>query len=99
MMEETCHAVEPHICRRCGTALTPGGTATFYVVKIDAFADPTGPRITSEELASGGRGDIEKLLKELEQYSERELMDMVHRRMLFYLCGGCYASWIENPTG
>jgi hypothetical protein len=79
--------------------LTAGQQATFYVVNVEAYADPTGPRMTGEDLAAGGAGEMEKLLKELERYSERELMDMVHRKMTFQLCGACYAWWIEHPTG
>jgi hypothetical protein len=91
--------METYFCRRCGAVLVPGQEATFYVVNVEAYADPTGPRVSKEEMAAGGGDEIEELLKELEGYSEQELLDMVHRKMTFHLCGGCYARWIEHPTG
>lgn len=90
---ETC------FCRRCGAALVPGQQATFYVVNVEAYADPTGPRISGEALEKGGDAEMKILLKEMEEYSAQELLDMVHRKMVFHLCGRCYGAWIENPTG
>ncbi len=41
----------PVICHQCGAQLQPG-EGSFYVVNIEAFADPTPPRVdTNEPLA------------------------------------------------
>jgi hypothetical protein len=40
----------PLLCDRCGVELTPG-KGDFYVVRIEAVADPTPPRFTEEDLA------------------------------------------------
>lgn len=42
----------PLLCARCGAELTPG-TGDFYVVRIEALADPTPPHFSEDVL----RGD------------------------------------------
>jgi ribosomal protein L40E len=86
------------ICRRCAAELTPG-RSHFYVIHISAYADPSPPVITEEDLANDHQAEMRKILAEAAQYSEQELLDSVHRRTHFYLCARCYARWIENPTG
>ena len=39
--------VVPVLCHRCGVELTPGA-GNFYVVCIEAFADPSPPIISAE---------------------------------------------------
>jgi hypothetical protein len=88
----------PLLCHRCGCDLAPG-RGNFYVVRIEAWADPTPPNITSDDLAADIGAEIDKLLEQMRNMSERELMDQVHRRLTIHLCGTCYKTWIENPTG
>jgi len=88
----------PLVCHKCGTELAPG-EAQFYVVRIEAFADPTGPNITEEDLRRDIRGEIDRLLEAMSDLSEQEAMDQVYRKMTIYLCNTCYRDWIENPTG
>ena len=88
----------PLVCHNCGTELTPG-EAQFYVVRIEAFADPTGPNITEEDLQRDFRAEIERLIEAMSHLSEQEAMDQVYRKMTIYLCNACYRDWIENPTG
>jgi len=85
---------DPAICHRCGR-LCAAGDAEFWVVRIEAFADPTVVLPDPEEF---GPPDIEGLIERAREYSEQELMDQVHRRLDLVLCHACYASWIENPT-
>ncbi len=85
------------ICHRCGCALT-AGEGSFYIVRIEAFADPSPPVIDESEPTSQP-GDLEALLEELERFSGQELMDQVYRRMTISLCAACYARWIDNPAG
>ena len=77
--------------------LTPG-EGDFYVVRIEAFADPTGPNITDADLDADIEAAIEKTLEELRGLSEVELMDQVYRRLTIHLCGRCYRQWIEDPA-
>ncbi len=88
----------PLLCHRCGCDLHPG-EGNFYVVRIDAWADPTPPNITAEDLAADASDEIARLLEKMKGMSERELMDQVSRRLTIHLCGICYKVWIENPTG
>lgn len=85
------------ICHRCGGALTRG-EGSFYVVRIEAFADPSPP-VVDESTPLPKPGDLEALLEEMRHLSEQELMDQVYRRLVMSLCATCYGRWIENPTG
>ena len=42
---------------------------------------------------------IDRLIDQMRDMSEQELMDQVHRRLTIHLCGRCYAGWIEDPAG
>lgn len=85
-------------CHRCGASLIPG-RGDFYVVRIEAFADPTPPPITPEDLQRDFAKEMAELVDEIRQRSARELRDDVYRRLTIHLCGRCYQSWIENPSG
>jgi hypothetical protein len=84
-------------CHRCGLELTPG-RGDFYVVRIEAVADPSPPDV-AEFAALDMDAEIQRLLEQMRDMTEQELMDQVYRRLILYLCGRCYRTWIENPTG
>jgi hypothetical protein len=86
----------PVFCDRCGQELLPG-SGDYYVVKIEAVADPAPPMYSEPE--QDMRQEIERLLARMQDLSEQEAMDQVYRRLILYLCGPCYRQWIENPTG
>jgi hypothetical protein len=86
------------LCRRCGAGLTPG-RGDFYVVTIEAVADPTPPTVTAEDLAADHRAQIERLLARLADLTEEQALAQVYRRLTLCLCGPCYRRWIEDPTG
>ncbi len=88
----------PIACHRCGTALTPG-EGSFYVVRIEAFADPTPPQLDDQTPLTDISAEIEDLIRRMDQFSEQELMDQVYRKLVVMLCAGCYGQWIENPVG
>jgi hypothetical protein len=89
----------PLLCHRCGAELTPG-KGDFYLLRIEAVADPTPPEISKEELEGLDPGEeIDRIIEEAGGMSERELMDGVWRRLTIHLCGPCYRTWIENPAG
>ena len=85
------------LCHRCGAELHPG-RGDFYVVRIDAFADPTPPVLTEDDLNRDLRAEIEGLVESLEGLSEQEAVDQVHRRLILHLCVPCYRLWIEDPV-
>ena len=86
-------------CHRCGAILTPG-QGDFYVARIEAFADPTPPNVSREQFdAIDPSKEIDRLIEQLRDVSEQELMDQVYRRLTIHLCGPCYRKWIENPAG
>ena len=87
------------LCHRCGEELTPGA-GNFYVVRIEAFADPTPPNLSAEQLdAADLNAEFSRVLEEMRHMSEQELMDQVYRRVTIHLCGACYRRWIEDPAG
>ena len=88
----------PLFCDRCSTRLVPG-KGNFFVVHIEAVADPSPPDIDEEELDKDLRREIGDLVEEMRGLSQQELMDQVYRRVTIYLCLSCYAKWIENPAG
>lgn len=87
-------------CHQCGCQLTPG-TGDFYIVRIEAFADPTAPNLSDVDFwdQTDVNAEFNRLLDQMKNMSERELMDQVHRQLTIHLCGGCYRTWIENPAG
>lgn len=88
----------PLLCHRCGTELTPG-RGDFYVARIEAFADPSPPVITEEDLAGDFETRISQLIEQMHGLSDREAMDQVYRRLTILLCAPCYRGWIEDPAG
>ena len=94
-MTDSEHA--PLLCHRCGAGLRPG-KGNFYIVRIEAFADPTPPTLSEADLAIDVDAEIENLLEEMKHMTPQELMDQVHRRLTIHLCGPCYRVWIEDPA-
>jgi hypothetical protein len=89
----------PLFCARCAAELTPGA-GTFYCVVIEAFADPTAPEVSDDDLdAEAIERRLAQLYEQLQDISAQEALDQVHRRLTLHLCGPCYRGWIENPTG
>jgi hypothetical protein len=98
MSENNSNDQLPLCCHRCGAELKPG-EGNFYVVRIEALADPTPPTFSEEDLQRNIRAEIDWLIEQMRDLSEREALDQVYRRLILYLCGPCYRRWIENPVG
>ncbi|MBS3733375.1 MAG: hypothetical protein KGY99_00415 [Phycisphaerae bacterium] len=86
------------LCHRCGAVLRPGA-GNWYVVRVEAFADPTPPEIATDADPAETAAEIERLIEQMRHSSATDLAEQVYRRMTLHLCGRCYAAWIENPTG
>jgi hypothetical protein len=88
----------PLFCAKCLIKLVPG-QGDFFVVRIDAVADPTPPTFSEEDLQRDHRGNFNSLVEQLADFSERELMDQVHRKTVIHLCNSCFNDWFEDPVG
>jgi hypothetical protein len=75
------------------------GRAEFYVVNIEAVADPSPPEISQSDLARDYRADWRAIVAALADVSPQEALDQVYRRVIIHLCNACYRDWIENPAG
>lgn len=85
------------VCHRCGVTLTPGA-GDFFVVRIEAVADPTPPNVSREDLETDLHSRVNKLIAQMQDLSEQELIDQVYRRLTIYLCARCHSHWIEDPA-
>jgi hypothetical protein len=94
----TDHDPSSLCCDHCAKLVHPG-QGDYYLVRIDAVADPAPPVITEEDLDIDFDQEFKRLVTEAEGLSAQEAMDQVHRRVVLYLCVSCYNRWIENPTG
>ena len=92
------HSEQPTFCHRCGAILV-AGKGDFYVVNIEAYADPTGPQISAQDLEIDTSAEIRKLIEQTSDMSPTDMMETVYRRLTIHLCGRCYKPWIENPAG
>lgn len=93
-------STEAHLlCHRCGRALH-AGAGDWYVVRIEAMADPTPPTVDPDELAARDfQREMAEVMEQLADQSEQEMRDQVHRRLELHLCRPCYRAWIEKPVG
>ena len=91
-------AKETTTCRACGRNVA---TEASYVVRIDVFADPSMPPISSDDLqGEAGAGEtVDDLIAQLSTMSDEELQDQVHRRFEYRVCGACQKLVLANPLG
>ncbi len=84
-------------CKRCSKEIHPG-RGDYYLVRIDAVADPQPPIITQEDLDQDVGAEIERLIRRIKRMSEQQLERQVYRKKVIYLCVPCFTRWIENPV-
>jgi len=85
------------ICDLCKTIIAPHA---HYIVRIDVFADPTLPSMSTEELEMMDMdATFTKLLEQMKSMSADELQDQVHRRFEYRLCRECQKKFLSNPLG
>lgn len=84
-------------CELCRGSIAPGSA---YVVRIDVFADPATPPLTSTQLdTTNFEQTFAELLGQIEQLSTEELQDSVHRRFEYRICPACHQEFLANPLG
>jgi hypothetical protein len=88
---------QPLLCTRCLSILQPG-RGDFYVVTINAVADPTPPVIDEDDLRRDRRKEWQSIIAALQDTSPQEALDQVYRRVVIHLCNECFGRWIENPA-
>jgi hypothetical protein len=85
------------LCDLCNRPVPPHG---HYIVRIDVFADPEMPAVTSEELEEADyQAAMREILEQMKGMSADELQDQVHRRFEFKLCRPCQMRFLVNPLG
>ena len=65
-------------CSRCGIELT-AGAGNFYLVRIQAVADPTPPNFSEEDLRHDPKEEIQRLIEQMRDLSAQEAMDQIYR--------------------
>ncbi len=85
------------LCHGCAAAVHCG-RGEFYVVRIEAFADPSPPELTEIDTGRNFHEELQRLIDQAAGMSEQEALDQVHRRLTLCLCNACFARWIENPV-
>jgi len=88
----------PCFCSRC-LRLLEAGRGDYFVVTIDAVADPTPPTIEPADLRRDLSRDWREIVAALSDTSSQEALDQVYRRVVIHLCNTCFRNWIENPAG
>ncbi len=83
---------EPILCARCIKELTPG-RGEFYIVEIQATADPTPPVLDESDMTRDYKSEINAVVAELANHTPR------NQRLAIHLCMSCYTTWIDNPAG
>ena len=85
------------ICDLCGMA-TPTGAS--YVVKMDVYADPSVPAMSTEELEETDFDHtFAKLIEAMKHLSAEDLQDDVHRSFEYRICRPCQRRFLANPLG
>ena len=85
------------LCDLCDRPVSPHG---HYVVRIDVFADPAMPAVTSEEMAEAEyQQAMRELMEQMQHLSADDLQDQVARRFEFTLCRPCQIRFLANPLG
>lgn len=84
-------------CDLCGREVDVHAS---YVVRMDVYADPTVPPMTTEEIESADFGkSLDDLVGQMDGMTADDLQDTVHRRFEFRLCPACQRRFLANPLG
>ena len=84
-------------CELCGRTVA---VHESYVVRVDVFADPSVPSVTSEQLQGIDFDEtMADLMEQMKHLSADDLQDDVHRRFEYRLCRPCQRRFLANPLG
>ena len=84
-------------CDVCNALIPPHA---HYVVRMDVFADPSLPEMTTEELEEVDFDDtFAKLIEQMKHMTPQELQEQVHKRFEYRICPKCQREFLANPLG
>ena len=87
----------PVECELCGRTVD---VHESYVVRIDVFADPSAPPLSTDEMqAADFDQTLTDLMDQMKHLSADDLQDDVHRRFEYRLCRPCQRRFLANPLG
>ena len=85
------------LCALCDRPIPCG---SGYIVKIDVYADPQLPPMTTEETeAADLNATLADLNEQIQNMSADDLQDGVHRSFTYQLCPRCHRIYLANPLG
>lgn len=84
-----------HICDRCGRPIKRGQIR--YTARIQVFAAADLLEITLDDLLRDTGREMDDLIGQCEQLSERELMRDVYVEFKFDLCRACQRVYLDDP--
>jgi hypothetical protein len=83
-------------CDRCNKSLLIDEDVRYQVhIVVQAAYDPM--EITTEDLKKSNPGSWAALIQQLENLTEQEAQDQVHREFHFDLCPPCQKIYLETP--
>ncbi len=85
-----------HSCDICGQVLL-GRSDIRYEVRIEVKAAFDPLEMRDEDLGRDIRGEIAKVLQQLEGISEEEAQNEVYRQFEFDLCAACQKKYLKDP--
>lgn len=85
-------------CDRCGKTLLLEEDVR-YKVRIQVYAAYDPMELTADDLATDHRGEMVRLLRQLEQQDPDEVQDSVYRELDFDLCNACRKAFLADPLG
>jgi hypothetical protein len=84
-----------HICDRCGDTIPPHA---HYVLKMQCYADPSLPPVTSDDLEEADYDHkIADLLKQMASIPPDQLERSVHWEQEFRICRPCQQALLKDP--
>jgi hypothetical protein len=89
--------LERATCDICGAVAPPG---SHYIVRMDVYADPSVPAMSTDQLQEADFDQkFADLLEQMKHFTADELLDDVHRRFEFTVCRPCQRRFLANPLG
>jgi hypothetical protein len=83
-----------HRCDMCNDVLPPHG---FYIVRMDVFAEPSMPSVSSDELEEMDlEHTIDRLIEQMKHQTADEIQDQVHRRFEIRICLDCQKKLLSH---
>lgn len=84
----------------CAICNRPIPCGSGYIVKIDVYADPQMPPMTTAQVEDADlSATLADLNEQIQSMSADDLQDGVHRSFTYRLCVQCQKAYLANPLG